>query len=147
MSRVDLPTRIGLRVLQLHQRLYEGTDGRIGHRMLGTPCLLLTTTGRRTGKQRTAALVYARDGDDYLIVASMGGADVPPAWLHNLRAQPRVQVQVGRERFDAAAHVIERGDPEYARVWELVNRNNRDRYKGYQEKTTRPIPVVALRPT
>src|SRR2546425_4669598 len=115
MARADLPTRVGLRFLQLHQVLYERTDGRIGHRMLGTPCLLLTTTGRRTAKERTAALVYARDGDDYLIVASMGGADVSPGWLHNLRAQPRVQVQVGRESFDAIARVIERGDPEYAR--------------------------------
>ena len=115
--------------------------------MLGTPCLLLTTTGRKTGKQRTSALVYARDGDDYLIVASLGGADVSPAWLHNLKAEPHVEVQVGRRRFDATARVIERDDPEHARLWEIVNRKNGNRYEGYQKKTTRPIPIVALRPT
>ena len=72
----------------LHEQLYKRTDGRLGHRMIGVPTLLLRTTGRRSGATRTNGLVYARDGDDYLVVASNGGADRPPAWLHNLRANP-----------------------------------------------------------
>src|SRR5881398_2969957 len=71
-------------VLRLHEALYKRTDGRIGHRMIGVPTLLLRTTGRRSGATRTNGLVYARDGDDHLVVASNGSADRPPAWLHNL---------------------------------------------------------------
>jgi deazaflavin-dependent oxidoreductase (nitroreductase family) len=133
-------------VLRVHERIYKATDGRIGHRMIGVPTLLLRTTGRRSGATRTNALVYARDGDDYLVVASNGGADRAPAWLHNLRADPAVEVQVGRDRERATARLVERGDPDYDRLWGIVNDNNRDRYRAYQERTTRPIPVVVLSP-
>ena len=131
-------------VLRVHEKLYKKTDGRIGHNMIGAPTLLLRTTGRRSGAQRTNALVYARDGSDYLVVASNGGADRAPAWLHNLRANPSVEVQIGRERRPAVARVVEPPDPEHARMWEIVNENNKDRYRAYQEKTNRPIPVIAL---
>src|ERR687888_974531 len=94
-------------VLRLHQRLYVGSDGRLGHGMLGVPTLLLRTTGRRSGSTRTNALVYARDGDDYLVVPSNGGADQAPAWLHNLKANPEVEVQVGRNRRRGRARVVE----------------------------------------
>ena len=134
------------RFLRLHQRLYERTDGRVGHRMIGVPTLLLRTTGRRSGALRTNALVYARDGDDYVLVASNGGAERHPAWLHNLRANPDVEVQVGRERRRGTARVVERGEPGYDRLWRLVNDNNRDRYDGYQRKTSRPIPLVVVTP-
>lgn len=114
--------------------------------MLGVPCLLLRTTGRRTGKTRTSALVYGRDGDDYVVVASLGGSDRPPAWLHNVGADPEVGVQVGRRRFAARATVVGHDDPEFPRVWRLVNEVNRGRYDRYQAKTSRPIPVVRLTP-
>ncbi len=142
-----LATRVGLQLLRLHQALYEITDGRIGHRLLGVPCLLLRTTGRRTGKSRTSALAYARDGEDYLVVGSLGGLDRAPGWLHNVRARPQVGVQVGRARFPAVARVVDRGHPDYDRLWRLVNENNRGRYDRYQGKTTRPIPVVRLSPS
>lgn len=134
------------RVLRVHEALYKRTDGRIGHRMIGVPTLLLRTTGRRSGATRTNSLVYARDGADYLVVASNGGADRPPAWLHNLRAKPEVEIQIGRERRAATARIVEPSDPDYQRVWKLVNEHNRDRYSAYQAKTTRPIPVVAVTP-
>jgi deazaflavin-dependent oxidoreductase (nitroreductase family) len=134
------------RVLGVHQRLYVRSDGRVGHRMIGVPTLLLRTTGRRSGLPRTNALVYARDGDDYLVVPSNGGADKPPGWLHNVEAQPQVEVQVGRDRLRATARVVDRSDPDFDRIWRIVNENNRDRYNGYEKKTTRPIPVVALTP-
>ena len=114
--------------------------------MIGVPTLLLRTTGRRSGATRTNGLVYARDNDDYLVVASNGGADRPPAWLHNVRAQPNVEIQVGRERHPATARIIESSDPSYERLWKLVNEHNRDRYTAYQQKTTRPIPVIAITP-
>jgi deazaflavin-dependent oxidoreductase (nitroreductase family) len=134
-------------VLRLHEQIYKRTDGAIGHRMIGVPTLLLRTTGRRSGTTRTNGLVYARDGDDYLVVASNGGADRPPAWLHNLRANPGVEIQVGRERRKGTAHVVEASDPDYVRLWRIVNDNNRDRYSAYQKGTTRPIPVIVIEPT
>jgi deazaflavin-dependent oxidoreductase (nitroreductase family) len=115
--------------------------------MLGVPTLLLRTTGRRSGATRTNGLVYARDSDDYLVVASNGGADRPPAWWHNARAQPDVEIQIGRERRRGTARIIEPSDPSYERVWKLVNAHNRDRYSAYQQKTTRPIPVIAITPS
>lgn len=132
--------------LRFQQWLYERTDGRLGHRMLGVPTLLLRTTGRRSGATRTNCLVYAADGAAYLVVASNGGADRPPAWLHNLRAKPEVEIQIGRGRRPASGRIIEPTDPDYARVWQLVNANNRNRFSAYQEKTTRPIPVIAITP-
>ncbi|MFP5319895.1 MAG: nitroreductase/quinone reductase family protein [Acidimicrobiia bacterium] len=140
-----LGLRVGLALLRVHQAVYEATDGRVGHRSLGVPCLLLRTTGRRTGQTRTTALVYAHDGDDYLVVPSVGGRDRAPGWLHNVRARPDVGVQVARRRFAARATVVERGDPDFDRLWRLVNANNRGRYERYQGRTTRPIPVVRLR--
>jgi deazaflavin-dependent oxidoreductase (nitroreductase family) len=137
---------ITAQVLRLHERLYKATDGRIGHRMIGVPTLLLRTTGRRSGATRTNALVYARDDDRYLVVASNGGADRPPAWLHNLKANPDVEIQIGRERSDGSASVVEPSDPDYERLWEIVNDNNRDRYRAYQKGTDRPIPVIVVTP-
>ena len=133
--------------LRLHEQLYKGTDGRIGHRMIGVPTLLLRTTGRRSGTTRTNALVYARDGADYLVVASNGGADRDPAWLHNLRAKPEVEIQIGRERRKATSGVIGPSDPDYQRLWKIVNENNRDRYSAYQKQTSRSIPVIAITPS
>lgn len=133
-------------VLRVHDALYQRTDGRVGHGMIGVPTLILRTTGRRTGAVRANSLVYARDGEDYLVVASKGGADQPPAWLHNLRANPAVEVQVGRERRKGTARIVEPSDPDYARLWQIVNENNRDRYNGYQRLTSRPIPVVVVSP-
>jgi deazaflavin-dependent oxidoreductase (nitroreductase family) len=132
--------------LRVHGFVYERTDGRIGHRLLGVPALLLRTKGRRSGLTRTNSLIYASDGDRYLVVPSASGRDNPPAWLHNLRAEPNVEIQIGRERQPATATVIERGEPDFDRVWKAVNDNNSDRYDAYQTQTSRQIPVVALTP-
>ena len=138
---------VASKVLRVHEKLYVASDGRVGHKMIGVPTLLLRTTGRRSGATRTNGLVYARDDADYLVVPSNGGADRAPAWLHNLRADPAVEIQIGRERQPATARVIDQSDPDYERLWTVVNDNNRDRYRAYQEKTARPIPVVALTPS
>jgi deazaflavin-dependent oxidoreductase (nitroreductase family) len=134
-------------VLKVHHKLYVATDGRIGHKLIGVPTLLLRTIGRRSGAERVNSLVYATDGADLVVVPSNGGADKPPAWLHNLKAKPDVGIQIGRERKQATARVVEPDDPAFDRLWKLVNENNKDRYTAYQESTSRPIPVVALTPS
>jgi F420H(2)-dependent quinone reductase len=131
-------------VLRLHEWLYRTTDGRVGHRMVGVPTLLMRTTGRRSGLTRTNSLVYARDGADYLVVASNGGADRDPAWLFNLRANPAVEIQIGRERQKASARILGPADGDYRRLWKIADEANRDRYAAYQEQTSRPIPVVVI---
>lgn len=133
-------------VLRVHEAIYKATDGRLGHRMIGVPTLLLRTTGRRSGATRTCGLVYARDGDDYLVVGSKGGADEPPAWLLNVEAHPEVEIQIGRRRQQATSRTVGPSDPDYARLWKIVNENNGDRYTAYQASTERPIPVVVITP-
>jgi deazaflavin-dependent oxidoreductase (nitroreductase family) len=133
-------------VLGVHEKVYKATDGRVGHKVLGVPCLLLRTEGRRSGALRTNGLVYATDGDDYVVVASKGGDPKHPAWFHNLKANPEVEVQLGRDRQKCQARIVERSDPDYERLWKLANENNGDRYTAYQEKTDRPIPIVVITP-
>ncbi|HUR75569.1 MAG TPA: nitroreductase family deazaflavin-dependent oxidoreductase [Sporichthya sp.] len=135
---------LGGHLLTIHQALYDRTGGRIGHRILGVPCLLLRTTGAKTGKPRTSALTYARDGETYLLAASMGGSPRAPGWYHNLLADPEVEIQVGTRRMPVTARAVQRGDADYDRLWDALNAVNSDRYSGYQTLTTRPIPVVVL---
>jgi deazaflavin-dependent oxidoreductase (nitroreductase family) len=135
---------LGLRV---HQWLYERSDGRVGHRLGGLSTLLLRTTGRRTGRTRVAALVYVTDGPDrYVVVGSNGGADRAPGWVHNLRAEARAEVQVGRRRISVRAYEAE--GPERVRLWIRANERNRaggrGRYDVYQDRTQRMIPVFVL---
>jgi deazaflavin-dependent oxidoreductase (nitroreductase family) len=133
-------------LLTLHQKIYEGTDGRLGHRLIGVPSMLLRTIGRRTGQKRTSALVYARDGDDYVVVASRGGSDSPPGWLYNVEARPAVNVQVGRACWTGTARIVRAGDTEYPRLWKLVNDKNYGRYDRYQTRTERKIALVVVTP-
>lgn len=133
-------------VLRLHDAVYRHTNGWIGHRMLGIPSLLLRTVGAKTGKSRTASLTYARDGDNYLIVASASGAPRAPGWYHNLIARPDAEINVGPRRFPVTARAVKPGDADYDRLWQIVNKNNSNRYIEYQKKTSRPIPVVVLTP-
>jgi F420H(2)-dependent quinone reductase len=133
-------------VLRVHDAVYQKTNGWIGHRTLGIPSLLLHTVGAKTGQARTASLTYARDGGNYLIVASKGGDPKAPGWYHNLKADPNVEINVGPKRFGVTAKPVLPDDPDYGRLWQIVNKNNGDRYTAYQKKTSRPIPVVVLTP-
>jgi deazaflavin-dependent oxidoreductase (nitroreductase family) len=133
--------------LRVHAFLYERSDGWVGHRLLGVPTLLLRSNGRRSGRTRCNALVYANDSGRYLVVPSNGGADRASGWLHNVRADPHVEVQIGRRRSPATATVVDRGDPDFDALWRAVNDNNAGRYDQYQERTKRQIPVVVLTPS
>jgi deazaflavin-dependent oxidoreductase (nitroreductase family) len=128
----------------VHRWLYEHTGGRLGHGIIGVPALLLRTTGRRTGLRRATALVYGRDGGSYVVAASNYGGDHDPAWLGNVRANARVQLQVARRHVEAEARIVRPDDPDYARLLAVMNRVNRNRYDLYRTKTTRPIPFVVM---
>jgi deazaflavin-dependent oxidoreductase (nitroreductase family) len=132
--------------LRLHSAVYVATDGRIGHRLIGVPSLILHTTGRRSGRHRIAVLTYARDGRDLVLVASNDGQDQPPGWLLNVAAKPTVEVQVARRRSAGRARVVTADDADYPRLWALVNRNNHQRYEGYQRRTARRISLVMVTP-
>jgi deazaflavin-dependent oxidoreductase (nitroreductase family) len=124
-----------------HIRQYVATDGEQGHHWRGVPTLLLTTRGRRSGKLRRTALIYGRDGDNYLLVASQGGAPQHPAWYLNLVADPVVHLQVGAEKFTARARTA--GPDEKPELWRTMAGMWPD-YDKYQTKTDREIPVVVL---
>jgi deazaflavin-dependent oxidoreductase (nitroreductase family) len=125
-----------------HVDRYRATDGREGHDwQKGSSTLLLTTTGHKSGEQRTLPLIYGRAGDDYLVVASKGGADEPPAWYVNLQKDPDVEVQVWGDRFPARARTAT--PEEHERFWTVMTREWPD-YDDYQRRTEREIPVVVL---
>ncbi|VEG57179.1 deazaflavin-dependent nitroreductase family protein [Mycolicibacterium aurum] len=144
-----LEQNVGYRILMLHDKLYKSTGGRIGHRIPlpgVAPSLLLHTVGAKTGRQRTNTLSYFPDGGSYYVVASKGGDPKAPGWYHNLKANPDVEINLGPQRLAVTATPLLPGDPDYARLWTLVNEGNSHRYEGYQKRTTRPIPVVRLTP-
>lgn len=126
---------------QEHVERYRATDGAEGYEWRGTQTLLLTTTGRRSGEQRTTPLIFAPHGDAYTIVASKGGSDEPPAWYLNLLETPEVEVQVKGDRFKARARTASAAEkPE---MWKAMVAEWPD-YDDYQQQTEREIPVVVL---
>jgi deazaflavin-dependent oxidoreductase (nitroreductase family) len=125
-----------------HVKRYLETDGEEGfHWRKGTTTLILFTKGRKSGQERSHALIFREYGDDYLVVASKGGADDPPAWFLNLEADPNVEVQIKGERFRATARVA--GKEEKPEMWAKMVEVWPD-YDQYQKKTSRDIPVVVL---
>lgn len=126
-----------------HARRYLASGGTEGHESNGVYTLVLATTGRRTGEPRRTCLIYGTSGDDFVVVASKGGADQDPAWFKNLQADPSVGVQVGTRRFTARARVASSAEREplwarMARIFPL--------YDEYAQKTDRIIPIVLLTP-
>jgi len=109
---------------------------------LGRPVLILTTTGAKSGERRETPLAYTRDGDDIVIVASMGGAPRNPSWYHNLIANPRVTVELGGETFQADARIT---DPEERRRLYDRHADVFPGFRDYEAKTSRTIPVIVLK--
>ncbi|MQA62574.1 MAG: nitroreductase family deazaflavin-dependent oxidoreductase [Actinophytocola sp.] len=127
-----------------HVRRYEATDGAEGHDWVNdAPVLILTTTGRKTGKERKLALIYQEHRGGYVVVASKGGADAHPDWYHNLVDDPEVKVQVKAERFSARARTVAGAERE--ELWQEMAKVWPD-YDNYRAKTERQIPVVVLDP-
>jgi len=126
-----------------HTALYRVTRGKVGGTMLKVPILLLITRGRKSGKQRTTPLMFSRDGDNLVLIASVGGAPRNPAWYWNLQGG-EAEVQVGSERRRVRARDAE-GD-ERERLWAQMVALYPN-YAEYQKKTTRQIPVVVLEPS
>ena len=126
-----------------HIRRYRDTDGEVGYLWNGATALLLTTTGRKSGQLRTQPLIFARDGDDYLVVASMGGAPNHPSWYLNLTANPDAEIQVKGDVIPVRAHTATA--EEKPRLWKIVN-EVWPNYDVYQTRTDRQIPVVVLSP-
>jgi deazaflavin-dependent oxidoreductase (nitroreductase family) len=126
---------------QEHVRKYQETNGEEGHDWQGTTVLILTTTGRKSGEPRSTPLIYGRSGDAYLIVASKGGADEPPAWYVNLQADPDAEIQVKADRIKVRARTATA--EEKPQMWSIMSQQW-PAYDDYQRKTSREIPVVVL---
>ena len=135
--------RITVKILgTIHRWLYRGSGGKWGQKFFGSPILLLSTTGRRTGRPRTWPLTYLPEAERLIVIASNGGQPTHPSWYLNLRASPHVSVQLG-DRTRAMVAQRTEGD-ERARLWSHVVEEY-PAYAEYQRKTDRQIPVIVLR--
>jgi F420H(2)-dependent quinone reductase len=126
-----------------HIWVYRRTNGRLGAKLLWFPAALVTTKGRRTGEPRTTATLYLRHGDRVVLPASFGGRSDHPAWYRNLKANPRISVQIRGDRLDLVAR--DATDEERARYWPPLIRIYPP-YKGYRDATDRVIPLVVCEP-
>jgi len=124
-----------------HVRRYRETNGDVGYVWNGVPTLLLTTTGRKSGQPRTNALIFGRDGDDYLVVASQGGMPTHPNWYWNLTDTPQAHIQVKADHLTVTARTAD--DTEKPRLWKIMT-DAWPNYDTYQTRTDRVIPLVVL---
>ena len=126
---------------QEHVRRYQETGGEVGYDWNGTTILLLTTTGRNSGNPTTTPLIFTQDGDNYVVMASKGGAPEHPGWYRNLSKTPEVELQVKGDVFPARARTA--SGEERDRLWGQMTRSW-PAYDDYQAKTDREIPVVVM---
>ena len=138
------PARLALKLgSSAHAGVYRATGGKLFGRMGKSPILLLNTVGRKTGRKRTSPLLYVMDGEDFVIIASKGGAAAHPAWYLNLRANPEATVEIGDREVQVEAEVA---DPEEkTRLWQKMVEMY-PAYDDYQRKTGREIPLLILHP-
>ncbi len=127
----------------IHRGLYKLTGGTLGAKLGGRPMLLLTTTGRKSGKQRATPLQYLRDGENMVVVASNGGNKNHPAWLYNIQANPEATAQTGKKVAKVRAETAD--EEERARLWPLLLEAYHG-YQDYEDETERTIQVVVLTP-
>ena len=128
---------------RIHILIYRLTSGKIGGKMLGSNTLLLTTTGRKSGRQRTSPMMFLRQDDAYMVAASNNGKDTHPGWYWNLRSNPQATIEVMEKKMQVEAELVSEGDRRerlYQQFIELT-----DVYEGHQQRTDRIIPVVLLR--
>ena len=133
-----------VRLMGGHAKLYRLTRGRIGHRVPGVPeMLLLDHVGAKSGTHRYTPLVFARDGENVILIASKGGYPKNPAWFYNLKANPDTTIQIGSKRTSVHARVAT--PEEYDRLWKLAVKVYGG-YEDYRRRTERQIPLVVLEP-
>lgn len=130
-------------IMNIHVGLYRGTNGSIGGRLGGRPMLLLLTIGRKSGQERTTPIMYTRDGDDYILIASNGGAPRDPQWYRNIEENAQAKIQVGSKIIAVTAKTA--NPAERSRLWAGVT-GQYTNFADYQTRTTREIPVVILTP-
>lgn len=131
------------RLSRIHRLVYEMTGGVVGRRLVANDMLLLTTIGRRSAKPHTVPLLYIKDGDRFVVIASFGGRQHHPAWYLNLTANPNVELQIRNRRLAAVASTASSEDR--SRLWPRITKTYRG-YASYQTRTDRIIPVVFLDP-
>lgn len=127
-----------------HTQRYIESNGAEGHEWNGIYCLLLSTRGRKTGKTRTIPLIYGKDENSFVVVASKGGHSDDPYWYKNLVNEPKVEIQVGPTEHDAVARTSK--GKERQRLWTLMT-DIFPRYEEYRQMTSREIPVVVIQPS
>jgi F420H(2)-dependent quinone reductase len=138
------PARLALKLGSgVHTGVYRATGGKLFGRMGNSSILLLNTTGRKTGRKRTSPLLYVMDGEDFVIIASKGGAPTHPAWYLNLKANPDATVEVGDRAVRVRAE--EAYQEKKARLWQKMVEMY-PTYDDYQVKTKRKIPLLVLHP-
>jgi len=144
MSLADRSWPVLRRLMGGHVAVYRLTGGLVGHRFPGSPpMLLLDHVGARSGTRRTSPLVYVRDGENVVIVASKGGHPKNPAWFHNVMANPDTTVQIGSRRMPVHARLADSAERE--RLWPMAVEVYGG-YEQYRRRTEREIPLVILEP-
>jgi deazaflavin-dependent oxidoreductase (nitroreductase family) len=138
------PARLAMKLgTGAHAGVYRATGGKLFGRMGKSPILLLNTVGRKSGKKRTSPLLYVMDGEDFVIIASKGGAPSHPAWYLNLKGNPEATVEIGDREVRVRAR--EADSEEKARLWQKMVEMY-PTYDDYQKKTEREIPLLVLHP-
>lgn len=130
-------------VTRFHIFLYRTSGGKIWNMQLGTPVLILTTTGRKSGNKRTTPVVYNREGDNYLIAASLGGADSNPSWYYNIKANLEATIEVGAKTMHCKADILQGEERDAAYQ---IFKDNAENFIKYEQRTDRIIPVIRLVP-
>ena len=129
-------------LLFFHNYIYIYSNGRIGKLLQGRPCLILYSTGAKTNLLRKNVLVFLKEADQICLVASKGGSPTNPGWYHNLISNPKCEIQIGRNRYNAIAREI--FDDERDEWWHKMDYMNKGGYSNYQLRTSRKIPVLVL---
>ena len=130
---------------KFHEGLYRFSRGRIGTKIGNLQFIILTTTGRKSGKKRVVPLASIPSGKEYMVIASYGGNSHHPAWFLNLRENPNIEIQIGTRITKAKASIVEKTDSLYQELWEKATATYHG-FDNYQKATSRNIPIVIIKP-
>ena len=131
--------------IYIHNYVYIYSKGLIGKTIFGRPCLILFTQGAKTGVERKNVLAYLKEYNSFCIVASNGGREKNPGWYHNLKSNPKCEIQIGKKKFSGKAIQID--NEEYSEWWKKMDHMNDGGYTSYQKRTERKIPLMVIRIT